>query len=86
LELDKLDKTKGGREELQKKVEGLQKSIEYQKCQIEDYCELAKEGKVEFEKVCQDCEILNSRVLGEEKKVFLVIQSRDAIRMLFSNI
>ncbi len=67
-------------------MEGLQKSIKYQKCQIEDYCELAEEGKEEFEKVCQDCEILNSRVLGEEKKFFLVIQSRDAVRMSFSNI
>jgi hypothetical protein len=26
---------------------------------------------VEFERVCQDFEILNNKVLGEEKKVFL---------------
>jgi hypothetical protein len=57
LELDKLDKIEGGREELQKKVKGLQKRIKYQKCQIEDYRELVEEGKVEFEKVYQDCEI-----------------------------
>jgi hypothetical protein len=52
-------------------VEGLQKRVDYQKCQIEDYHELAKEGKVKFKRVCQDFEILNNRVLGEEKKVFL---------------
>ncbi len=47
--LDKQNETEGGKEELQKKVEGLQKRIEYQKCQIEDYHELTKEVKVEFE-------------------------------------
>ncbi len=81
-----MDETKGGREELQKRVEGLQKRIKYQKCQIEDYHELAKEGKLEFEKVCQDCEILSSKVLGEEKKDFHIKQNHDAIRMLSSNI
>jgi hypothetical protein len=81
-----LDETKGGREELLKKVEGLQKRIEYQKCQIEDYHELAKEGKLEFEKVCQDCEILSNRVLGEEKKGFFIKHNHDATRMLSSNI
>jgi hypothetical protein len=29
LELEKLDKTKGGRDELQKEVEGLQKRVNY---------------------------------------------------------
>lgn len=86
LELDKLDKIEGGREELQKKVKGLQKKIEYQKCQIKDYCEIAEEGKVAFEKVCQDCEILSNRVLGEEKKIFLAKQNHDVARMLSSNI
>ncbi len=69
--LDKQDETKCGKEELQKKAEGLQKRIKYQNCQIEDYHELAKEGKMEFEKNCQDCEILSNRVLGEKKKKFL---------------
>jgi hypothetical protein len=71
LELEKLDETEGGREKLRKEVERSQKRVDYQNCQIEDYHELAKEGKVKFEKICQDFEILSNRVLGEEKKVFL---------------
>jgi hypothetical protein len=85
LELEKLDEIEGGRDELQKEVEGLQKRVDYQKCQIEDYHELGEEGKVEFEKVCQDSEILNNRVLGEEKKVFLAKRNCDASRTLSSN-
>jgi hypothetical protein len=49
LELEELDETEGGRDELRKEVGGLQKRADYQKCQIEDYHELAEEGKVEFE-------------------------------------
>jgi hypothetical protein len=70
LELEKLDEIEGGRDELQKAVERLQKRVDYQNCQIEDYHELTKEEKVKFEKVCQDFEILSNRVLGEEKKIF----------------
>ncbi len=44
LELEKLDKTKGGRDELWKEMEGLQKRVDYQKCQIEDYHELVEGG------------------------------------------
>jgi soluble cytochrome b562 len=51
LDLEKLDKTKGGSDELQKEVEGLQKNVDYQKCQIKDYHEFAEEGKVEFERI-----------------------------------
>jgi hypothetical protein len=40
---------------------------------------------VEFEKVCQDFEILNTRNLGEEIKVFLVEKNCDVIRTLYSN-
>jgi hypothetical protein len=82
--LEKSNEIKGGRDELQKKVEGLQKKVDYHKCQIEDYHELAKEGKVEFEKVCQDFEILNNRVLGQDKKVFLA-RNCDVIKTLYSN-
>jgi len=39
LELEKLEKTEGGSDELWKEVEGLQKRVDYQKCQIEDYHE-----------------------------------------------
>ncbi len=70
LELEKLDETEGGRDELRKEVERLQERVDYQNCQIEDYHELAKVGKVKFEKVCQDFEILSNRVLGEQKKAF----------------
>jgi hypothetical protein len=70
LELEKLDETKGGRDGLRKAVERSQKRVDYQNCQIEDYYEFTKEGKVKFEKVCQDFEILSNKVLGEEKKVF----------------
>jgi hypothetical protein len=34
LELEELDETEGGRDELQKEVGGLQKRADYQKCQI----------------------------------------------------
>jgi hypothetical protein len=85
LELEKLDETKGGRDELRKEVEGLQKTVDYQKCLIENYRELIEEGKVEFEKNCQDSEILNNRVLGEEKKAFLAKRNHDAARTLSSN-
>jgi hypothetical protein len=85
LELEKLDKTKGGRDELRKEVEGLQKRVDYQKCQIEDYHELAEEGKMEFDRVCQDFEILSNRVLGEEKKVFLVKRNYDVAQTLSFN-
>jgi len=40
LELEKLDETEGGRDELQKEVEGLQKRVDYQKCQTKNYHEL----------------------------------------------
>jgi hypothetical protein len=85
LELEKLDETEGGRDELQKEVEGLQKRADYQKFQIEDYCELADEGKVEFERVCQDYEILNNKVLGEKKKVFHAKRNRVATRTLLTH-
>jgi len=52
---------------------------------MEDYNELGEEGKVEFERVCQDFEILSNRVLGEEKKFFFVNRNRDVIRTLYSN-
>ncbi len=85
LELEKLNETKCGRDELWKEVEGLQKKVDYQKCQIEDYHEHVEEGKVEFEKVSQNSKILSNRVLGEKKKVFLVKRNRDATRTLSSN-
>ncbi len=63
----------------------MQKKVDYQKCQIEDYHERAEEGKVEFEKVSQNSKILSNRVLGEEKKVFLAKRNCDAARILSSN-
>ncbi len=39
LELEKLEKIEGGSDELWKEVEGLQKRVDYQNCQIEDYHE-----------------------------------------------
>jgi hypothetical protein len=40
---------------------------------------------VEFERVCQDFEILSNRILGEEIKVFLAKKNCDVIRTLYSN-
>jgi len=66
-------------------MEGLQKRVDYQKCQIEDYHELVEGGEVEFERVCQNFEILSNRVLGEKKKVILAKGNHDAARTLSSN-
>ncbi len=63
----------------------MQKKVDYQKCQIEDYHEGAKERKVEFEKVSQNSKIFSNRVLGEKKKVFLAKRNRDAARTLSSS-
>jgi len=68
-----------------KGVEGLQKKVDYRKCQIEDHHERATDTKVEFERVCQNSKILNNRVLGEEKKFFLGKRNRDVGRTLSSN-
>jgi hypothetical protein len=40
---------------------------------------------VEFEKVCQDFEILSNRVLGGKKKVFLAKRNYDVAKTLSSN-
>ncbi len=59
--------------------------VDYQKCRIEDYNELAKEGKVEFERVCKYFVILNNKVLGEEFLFIFVNRNHDVIRPLYSN-
>jgi hypothetical protein len=66
-------------------VEGLQKKVDYQKCQIEDYHELVEKGKVEFKRICQNFENLNNRVLGGKIKVFFAKRNCNVIRTLYSN-